>query len=52
MNYRLIVHFSINNDERDQPHPTMEEIGAAVYEGRIAPEGLLLNITDLQVDVY
>lgn len=52
MNYRVELLFSINNDETEQPMPLSDEIIQAIYQGRIAPEGILVDILELQVDVF
>lgn len=53
MNYRIELEFSINNDEKEQHHPTSDEITTLIYEdGRFVPPWLLINITHLEVDTY
>jgi hypothetical protein len=50
MNYQVTVQFSVDEDEIDTP--TREQISAALYEGRIVPEGVFFNITDLQIERF
>lgn len=53
MNYRIVIEFSVNNDETEQPHPTEEQVIELLYnKGWIVDEDTLFNITELEVDVY
>jgi hypothetical protein len=50
MNYQVTVMFSVDEDEADIP--TQDQISTALYEGRIVPEGVFFNITDLKIERF
>jgi hypothetical protein len=52
MNYRIVLEVSVNNDESDQPHPTLEEITEAVYKNRVFPDGIIYDVKHLEVDRF
>lgn len=53
MNYRIVLEYSVNNDEVDQPHPTREEVISLIYNtSRFIPWDVRADIKSLEVDVF
>ena len=50
MNYQVTVMFSVDEDE-SETH-TQDQVVKALYTGRLVPEGVFFNITDLQIERF
>ena len=53
MNFRIVLEFSADNDEVAQHMPSPDQMTRLIYhEGRFVPKGLLINITNLEIDAF
>lgn len=53
MNYRIVLEYSVNNDEVEQPHPTKDEVISLIYNAsRFIPWDVRADIKSLEVDVF